>query len=711
MGKHFSILPIHNLINKLMRIFAFSDWRTQPISPLYEVLANLEPSPDIILYAGDDASRFIDISYHHFHGLAQTADAELGFVLGNDDLPQTLQKLKLETSRVTDLHQTPLSVNGYTILGQSGDVGVPAMGYIRYSEKQAASHLENAYTDVEGDRLIVVSHTPPFGALDYAQRYSHQRVGSQAVRDFVVETNPTFVLCGHVHQFGGQTAYQDYGPVVNVASHDSDRSSGNIVLIDVPDADSTEDIEISHTTLLQLIQQTSSGNTELSGPSSLQTLTQIGSSRSEELHKAGIEGIEDIASQSKDKFKRQTMIPESCLERAHSHAVSFYCDEIQITDGSEYERLQGEGTVLIDIETDLEQSRVWCIGAYSYHDDEFTQLVSLDDEHSLIEEFYEYLRQQDSPRVVYYAGNSFDENRLSEAADRAKIQLLDALDDWIDLCLIARRTLFYPNESHELETAASELGYIFAHPDVTGLEVGSAYSTYLSEGEIPNEGWEKYLRYNLDDVLGIKHILDVAVEYEQSKSQDDTSIGRTDTPKDRSQYQIGSVSIQPQAETETNRGGSTAKSEVTCSSQMENTNNLEGSPDPYEIIKGGESVAEWSETKPVPDDVSPTPRCSACGRKLVTDDERKEFSIDNETKLICRGGCPSDTDNVGRNGSKKRSDFESGLGDTDNSSTDVNSRSQRVVCHECEDTVLKRVATGKYRINDDKTLWYCPSCE
>lgn len=698
-----------------MRIFAFSDWRTQPISPLYGVLEDLEPTPDLILYAGDDVSRFVDISYHHFHGLAQTADAKLGFVLGNDDLPQTLQKIQLETSRVTDLHRTPLDVNGYTILGQSGDVGITAMGYIKYSEEQAASHLENSYTDVNGDQLIVVSHTPPFGALDYAQRHSHQRIGSQAVRDFAIETDPTCVLCGHVHQFGGQTAYKDYGPVVNVASHDNAGASGNIALIDVPDADSTKSIEISHTTLLQLIQQTTGSDTDFSGPSSLQTLTQIGPSRAEELQEVGIDSIKDIATQPKDEFKRQTMIPESCLERAHSHAVSFYRNEIRITDGSEYERLQSDGTVLIDIETDLEQSQVWCIGAYSYRDDEFTQLISLDDEHSLIEQFYDYLQEQDSPTVVYYAGNSFDENRLSEAGDRASIQLSDALDDWVDLCLLARRTLFYPNESHELDTAASEVGYVFAHPDVTGLEVGSAYSTYLSEGEVPNEGWEKYLRYNLDDVLGIKHILDVAADYEQSKSQDDKSIGRTNAPKDRDQYQIGSVSVQAQAATETNRDASTADPEAASgSSQTETTDHLEAGPDPYEIITGGKSAAEWTETNPVPDDSSLTPRCDACGRKLMMDEERKELSVDEETRLICKGGCPSDKDGVGSDIQKKqRSDFESepGSGYTDNSSTEVNSRTQRVVCQECGDTIHKRMATGKYRINDGKTLWYCPSCE
>jgi len=127
----------------------------------------------------------------------------------------------------------------------------------------------------------------------------------------------------------------------------------------------------------------------------------------------------------------------------------------------------------------------------------------------------------------------------------------------------------------------------------------------------------------------------------------------------------------------------------------------------------GEPTAEWTESEPVPDDASPASRCDACGRKLMMDEERKEFSAGGETTLICWGGCPP-------NGDDSRSDIPekqtpgsapaspSG-GDTD--STEVTSRSQQVVCHECGKTVRKRVATGKYRINDGKTVWFCPSCE
>jgi len=41
-----------------MKVLAFSDFRVQSIEKLMEFLGDLKPKPDIILYGGDDISRF-----------------------------------------------------------------------------------------------------------------------------------------------------------------------------------------------------------------------------------------------------------------------------------------------------------------------------------------------------------------------------------------------------------------------------------------------------------------------------------------------------------------------------------------------------------------------------------------------------------------------------------------------------------------------------
>jgi Icc-related predicted phosphoesterase/uncharacterized protein YprB with RNaseH-like and TPR domain len=650
-----------------MQIFAFSDWRTQPIDPLYKVLRNLDPAPDLILYGGDDIGRFVGTSCNHFHGLAQAADAELGFVLGNDDRPEALQDLQVESSRVTDLHQSNLRVSDFAILGHSGDIGESAMGYIQYSEDQARNHLEESYADAETDHHILVSHTPPRGALDYAQRHSSQRIGSTAVREFAIDTSPVFILCGHVHQFGGQTVDRDYGHVVNAASHDFEGAAGRIALIEIEDTGAEPDIETTHTHLQQLARDVS-GPADTIYATPLRKLTQIALSRAEELQEAGIETIADVATQSREAFLNQTPIPNSCLERAHSHSLAFHHEETRISDSDKYARLRDDDTVLVDIETNLKQTQIWCIGIYSFRDDEFTQLVSLEDEQSLIEDFHEYLKRQGRPTVVYYAGNSFDENKLVEAADRANLELADVLSDWVDLCLIARRTIFRPEKGHELDTIASGLGYVFAHPDVGGLEIGHVYSAYQSEGEVPEDGWGKYLRYNLDDVLAIKHILDVVAEYGDEDGRYIGEVDETNAPEDRVQYQIADV---PSNEGPTTEEDGTPSGSGSQGGLADFVAPAGAISNPYEILDEGEPTADWTEENPVND--------RTASRKTTDQESTNSSETGTATSAVSTGQETSPRESV--------------------------------TCHDCGDSVAKTSATGKYRINDGETLWYCLSCK
>jgi uncharacterized protein YprB with RNaseH-like and TPR domain len=497
---------------------------------------------------------------------------------------------------------------------------------------------------------------------------------------------------------------------LNVASHDFEGAAGRIALIEIPENQSEPDIEITHTHLQELARSISGVNEALSTTSSLRTLTQIGPSRAEELQEVGIESIADIATQPKEKFMSQTMIPEYCLERSHNHALAFHYDETRITDADRYDQLRNDETVLVDIETNLEQSQVWCIGVYSFRDDEFTQLVSLDDEQSLLDDFRDYLERQERPSIVYYAGNSFDENRLADASERANVRLSDVISEWVDLCLLTRETLFHPQEGHELDTIASGLGYIFTHPGVTGLEIGSVYSAYQSEGEIPEEGWEKYLSYNLDDVLAIKHILDVVAESGESDNCYSGAIDETNTPDDRTQYQIATVSVQDESKTRTVEKSS---SPSTRDNQVDTAMSPKTGPDPYEILDEGDQIAKWTEANPVNKQASSAPVCSSCGLTLVEEDQRKKLSIGEESRFICRGGCSSDKSRaITKADTEQVSDYKSrsGTGYTTGSTSRERPQREQVTCHDCGDTVPKQAATGKYRINDGQTLWYCSSC-
>ena len=64
-----------------------------------------------------------------------------------------------------------------------------------------------------GDDFVLITHSPPFGCLDALSDQQH--VGSQAVRSFVEQSRPCFVVCGHIHENANQRSEVDGIPVIN----------------------------------------------------------------------------------------------------------------------------------------------------------------------------------------------------------------------------------------------------------------------------------------------------------------------------------------------------------------------------------------------------------------------------------------------------------------------------------------------------------------
>lgn len=72
-------IPSVGIQSMTISILAFSDWRVQSIKSLFDTLNNIENPIDLIIYAGDDLSRFIDADRNVFSELA--GETELNKVL------------------------------------------------------------------------------------------------------------------------------------------------------------------------------------------------------------------------------------------------------------------------------------------------------------------------------------------------------------------------------------------------------------------------------------------------------------------------------------------------------------------------------------------------------------------------------------------------------------------------------------------------------
>jgi Icc-related predicted phosphoesterase len=148
-----------------MRILAVSDLRVQPLRELEAVVKSVEP--DLILYAGDDVERFA-ARRHSWSALARKVPRGLAGIVGNDCSRRA--KAALRQAACHDLHAKPLILEDLAIVGLEGapasrDFGI---GPTLYSEAESRRHLERMFASAGHLPVLLVSHAPPYGVLDFS---------------------------------------------------------------------------------------------------------------------------------------------------------------------------------------------------------------------------------------------------------------------------------------------------------------------------------------------------------------------------------------------------------------------------------------------------------------------------------------------------------------------------------------------------------------
>jgi len=135
-------------------------------------------------------------------------DTRLFIVPGNFELPTILNMICKENSWV-DLHGKSFNINGVIIAGCGGAPKGPFNTPYELSEQAFRDILSKIdYADV------LVTHSPPKGIVDYT---NNTNIGSEAIRDFIIEKKPKLNLCGHVHENGGKEGLLDNTKVMNLA--------------------------------------------------------------------------------------------------------------------------------------------------------------------------------------------------------------------------------------------------------------------------------------------------------------------------------------------------------------------------------------------------------------------------------------------------------------------------------------------------------------
>lgn len=225
---------------------------------LSEIIENLNKKCTI--YFDKDGNQVYGYIYtypkaHILEELSNFSHEGVCAVLGNDD--DHSYKEIIQSKKVFNVHDKPFILKDFAIIGLEGASDeIKPVGGIGYSQEEIREHLEDLWSkrrkkylirnhqstpypsDLEFSKanekeIILLSHTPPFGVLDFSMRFGERNIGSKALREFLEDKDVLLNICGHSHLNGGKEEDFEDVRVVNVASHDSLFDPANIAVIDI----------------------------------------------------------------------------------------------------------------------------------------------------------------------------------------------------------------------------------------------------------------------------------------------------------------------------------------------------------------------------------------------------------------------------------------------------------------------------------------------
>jgi Icc-related predicted phosphoesterase/uncharacterized protein YprB with RNaseH-like and TPR domain len=515
-----------------------------------DFLQELEEKVDLILYAGDDISRFNNLSYDElpeeiqqelaykfneanidinsvqitpfrggridfdfvfFHGknvfeeIAKYSKNGLCVIAGNDDLP--FHKLGIMGQNVFSVHKSPYFIDkDIAIIGSEGSTG--EIGALLYTEKEVEEHLNNMLKRAGNRKIIIVSHSPPHKILDFAIRFGKRNIGSKALKSFIDANFNRIILvvCGHVHLQGGKEQLYQGVPIVNCASHDREYEPGRIALIELQDHNITTTWKLLHNYLNELM-----------------SVYLVGNKRAQVLIDNNILSVKEFYELPIDHELATHPSFKGSFELLQSYAEAVIKDKIIIKKQTNqyYKSLKGKNIYFFDAEYDPEQTSSGPYGIFLLGWMDFkgnVQQLFLEDpkdEKRMLEEFIKFIEEH-HPCFIAYSSTSADLPHLRNAFKRFKLNtaILDNLfsdffRDIISTQSSKRQEIFFPLRKLGIKELSSFLKY--PRPDLEindGLIALNKYDKYLKTKKEEKKKRIKgeLLKYNEDDLKSLAFV-------------------------------------------------------------------------------------------------------------------------------------------------------------------------------------------------------------
>jgi Icc-related predicted phosphoesterase len=197
-----------------MKILALTD-----IHGSFKIAAAIvkKEAADVVIIGGDLTNVGTVKEAEEALDLLENDAARLLCIAGNMDLPQHEQ---LFERRGLSLNARGIRIDDIGFFGVSSAPYSKLQTPYEISEEELSQRIYQGYQMVKGaSKKVFVPHAPPYGTkLDIIHSGIH--VGSTAVREFIEETQPDAVICGHIHEARGIDRI-DKSQIVNcgAASH------------------------------------------------------------------------------------------------------------------------------------------------------------------------------------------------------------------------------------------------------------------------------------------------------------------------------------------------------------------------------------------------------------------------------------------------------------------------------------------------------------
>ncbi len=186
-----------------MKILVFTDHHGSPSD--MEAVKVKAKEADIIICLGDFTIFENEIEY--IMNQINELPKKVLLLHGNHEDESIVRGLSEHFKNIEYIHKGCFEIENYVFIGYGGD------GF-SIRDRVFEGMTKQFKKTMEGKISLLLLHGPPHGlTIDIVAPYGH--VGNKSFRDFIKQTQPNMVLCGHLHEHFHKRDKIGNTPIIN----------------------------------------------------------------------------------------------------------------------------------------------------------------------------------------------------------------------------------------------------------------------------------------------------------------------------------------------------------------------------------------------------------------------------------------------------------------------------------------------------------------